>query len=483
MKFDPILIFVSIICFNLLVPLLAYGIFQKKNQLGVSLWASGCAILSSGYLLVFLRTLELPSWITYELAQFSIVSGFSLFALAFRKNLLLETKIHKIVLIIFFYLIIFSTLFRLDFVSARQIFAHSFYAIYSIFLLRYSLMLRKKTQSKSILICTLSFAISFSVDTIRVAAISFSYSSLNPIDLSWDSLMMAISIPISTTLINYGFFGFILEQIIYSEQRSNLEKQQALRDQTVIKQRKQALAEALKERDRMLEIASHASRLSTLDLLAANIAHELNQPLGAMMLDISILKNHYNIKELNPEVHNIIEDLDHDCQRINSVFSSIKSLSRQNHIEIEAISLSDVISAAIELVKGKAKDQNIHLSLNIPDTDLWIQGDTVLLIQVFLNIIVNAIHALSKPANTNGKICISVAKSDCNVIVIVDDNGPGFQPNIRHQLFNTPYTSKDHGTGIGLLLCHTIMKRLGGDIKINQNSAGGARIELTFLMA
>jgi C4-dicarboxylate-specific signal transduction histidine kinase len=121
--------------------------------------------------------------------------------------------------------------------------------------------------------------------------------------------------------------------------------------------------------------------------------------------------------------------------------------------------LSDVVSAAMELVKGQVKENNIKLSLELKNHDIWIQGDTVLLLQVFLNVIVNAIHAVTKSQNETNKICISLEHDDRNVSVFIDDNGPGFHPNIKHQLFHQAYTSKNHGTGIGLLLCHTIMKR------------------------
>jgi len=337
-------------------------------------------------------------------------------------------------------------------------------------------MLKAKTQSTSMLICSAAYAITFLVDLIRILAILSSNSTKNPIDLSWDSMMVSLSVPICTMLINYGFFGYIVEQIVFLEQKSNLEKLQAIRDKANVEQRESALAEALKERDRMLEIASHADRLSTLDLLASNIAHELNQPLGALMLNISNFKNLYNNTDLSAEyINNIIDDLDYDCQRINNVFSRIRSLSRQHSIEIEPVLLSDVLSAAIELVKGQAKTNRIKLSLKNENNDIWIQGDTVLLVQVFLNIIVNSIHALAKSQNQVNKICISIERTKHNATVFIDDNGPGFLPKIKHQLFHHAYTSKDNGTGIGLLLCHTIMKKFGGNIKVSQSELGGAR--------
>lgn len=484
MKIDPIFLFIFASILNLIIPSLAYGLLRSKKELGVTIWVYACLCFSIGYILIFLRVLSFPTWVTYELAQFFVISGFSTFILVFRKNLSLPTNKYNLAFLAFLYLFIFSVLFRLDLPAARQIFVHLTYSIFSFFLLRYSLMLRDITQSKSILFCTTAYAISFLADLIRILAIASENSTKNPIDLSWDSLIVSISVPVFIMLINYGFFGYIVERIVLLEQQSNFEKLEAIREKTIIEQREHALSEALKERDRMLEIASHADRLSTLDLLASNIAHELNQPLGALMLNISTLKSQYNYNDSDVEfIHSILDDLDYDCQRINNVFSRIRSLSRQHTLEIEAVLLSDVVSAAMELVKGQVKENNIKLSLEIKNHDIWIQGDTVLLLQVFLNVIVNAIHAVTKSQNETNKICISLEHDDRNVSVFIDDNGPGFHPNIKHQLFHQAYTSKNHGTGIGLLLCHTIMKRFGGDIKVNQSELGGARIELTFLIA
>ena len=227
--------------------------------------------------------------------------------------------------------------------------------------------------------------------------------------------------------------------------------------------------------ERRMELA-HAYRLASMGQLTASIAHEVNQPLGATVT--SALAALRWLKAEPPDLDEIKRSLDRivqDGHRASDVVSRIRNLVKKAPGERGEVALNDEIAGVLAITRGEALKHEIAVRAELaPDLPV-IKGDRVQLQQVLINLIVNAIEAMSTLSDETRELIIrSEPEGAGGVLVTVRDTGPGLAPAVLERIFEPFHTSKKTGLGLGLSISHSIIESHGGRMWASANTPRGA---------
>jgi PAS domain S-box-containing protein len=244
-------------------------------------------------------------------------------------------------------------------------------------------------------------------------------------------------------------------------------------------ERKRAEAEARESERRYREVQmelAHANRVATMGQLTASIAHEVNQPIAAMVTSAQAARRWLNrqpphLEEAQQALARIIKD----GNRAGDVIGRIRELIKKAPARKDWVDLNEAIREVIELTRREAVKTGVPVQARLADNLPLIHGDRVQLQQVILNLIVNAIEAMSGVDAGARDLLISTGKVEPDgVLVAVRDTGPGLPPATFDRLFEAFYTTKPGGLGMGLSICRSIIEAHGGRLWAEANEPRGA---------
>lgn len=226
---------------------------------------------------------------------------------------------------------------------------------------------------------------------------------------------------------------------------------------------------------------AHVTRITTLGELAASIAHEVNQPLAAL-----ITNGDAGLRWLKRETPNIteavasIERMMSEARRASEVIRRIRALARNTAPQTMLLDLKEIVDESLALVDRELTRNKVIVLSEIDSRATWITGDRVQLQQVIINLIVNGIQAMANTNNTNRRLLLRLRRTDTDeVLVNVQDNGPGILPENMPKLFNAFFTTKPEGMGMGLSICRSIIEAHGGRIWATCNPGEGATLHFS----
>lgn len=226
----------------------------------------------------------------------------------------------------------------------------------------------------------------------------------------------------------------------------------------------------------------HAARILMLGELTASIAHEVNQPLAAITTNGEAGLRWLNRPEPNVgEVRDLTVRMVDDARRAADIISRIRGMACHHPSERQALQLNDVVKEAVQFLRHELQAQNVELSLTLTQQLPLICIDRTLLQQVIVNLSINAMQAMEQAHVLERCICITTASLDGTTVeLVVEDNGPGIAPADLDRLFDSFFTTKKTGMGMGLPICRTVIQSHGGSIHAANNSqACGARFTVT----
>ena len=227
---------------------------------------------------------------------------------------------------------------------------------------------------------------------------------------------------------------------------------------------------------------AHANRIATIGQLAASIAHELKQPLATVVIDGGsalrwLARQPPGIDKARSSVERMIKQAD----RATHIIDGLRDLTKQNAPRAEVVDLNEAIAEVIALTYSEAVKTGVTVSTRLAPQLPRVQGDRVQLQQVMLNLIVNAIQAMSGILEGARELQISIdaVPSEGGVRVGVRDTGPGLSPESLSRLFEPFYTTKPDGMGIGLSICRSIIEAHGGRLWAIPCEPHGALFQFT----
>ena len=249
-------------------------------------------------------------------------------------------------------------------------------------------------------------------------------------------------------------------------------------DQAVIAIENVRLFEA--EKQRTLALA-HANRVATMGHLAASIAHEVTQPIAAVVTTADAALRWLGAQPPDlGEVRQALGDIMKDGKRASDVIGRIRSLIKKLPPRHDPLDINQAIFDATSLTRSELLRHHIALQIQPAQELPVVQADRIQLQQVLLNLIINAIEAMSAANEATRQLLISSASNAVDsVLVAVRDSGPGLTPESFDRLFHAFHTTKPDGMGMGLSICRSIIEAHGGRIWATANAPRGAIFQFT----
>ena len=247
--------------------------------------------------------------------------------------------------------------------------------------------------------------------------------------------------------------------------------------------RRRAEAEARESerrfRNMQMELA-HANRLATLGQLTASITHEVKQPITAVLLNIQTAQRFLTRQQ--PDIERARKAIDRavlNGMRITEVVDRTHALVRKEPTRKDSLEINEAISEVIGLTRGEVLKNGVQVRTQLAEGLPVIQGSRVQIQQVMLNLIVNAVEAMSQMSDDRRELLVSTqAEAGC-VLVAVRDSGPGLPEGAIERTFEAFYTTKSSGLGMGLSICRSIVEDHGGRLWAAANVPKGAAFQFT----
>jgi two-component system sensor kinase FixL len=229
----------------------------------------------------------------------------------------------------------------------------------------------------------------------------------------------------------------------------------------------------------------HVTRVSLMGALTSALAHELNQPLTAILTNAQAAQRLLASGEagLN-EIHEILADIVADNQRAGEVIQRLYRFLKKGELEFQPLDLNELIRGVEQLLRNEALARDTGVILELQADLPKVPGDRVELQQVILNLMMNALDAMGQSAGPERKFTVRSRRADAqSVCVAVQDSGPGIPSNLATRLFEPFVTTKAEGMGMGLSICRAIIEAHQGCIRAFNNSGPGATFEVVLPVA
>ena len=226
------------------------------------------------------------------------------------------------------------------------------------------------------------------------------------------------------------------------------------------------------ERLRLKEKLSRAQHLSSLGEMVAGVSHEIRNPLGIISSSAALLKK--KMAAMDPE--NTIPDIIvEESGRLNNIITDFLSFARPINPDLKPCQVHEVIKKNLSFLDNQLKAANYTVHQDIEETGQQIQGDPALLYQAFLNLLINAMQAMPG----GGEIRITLKPDATDIILTIEDQGPGISEEISEKIWDPFFTTKDQGTGLGLGIVKNIIQAHHGRISVANRQPAGASVTVT----
>ena len=246
-----------------------------------------------------------------------------------------------------------------------------------------------------------------------------------------------------------------------------------------ITQRKRAELERTRSRTEIY----HLNRVAAMGQLAASLAHELSQPLAAIMSNAEAAQRFAG--RPNPEMVEIreaLDDITRDDKRARGVIQGMRAMLKNENVTVEPVDLNQIATSVVQMIRNEATLRGMRIELALCPSAVMVKGDQIGLQQVVLNLASNGLDAMTDATNERYLTIRTEVEANSGMIWVID-NGPGVSAAVRDKLFQPFFTTKHTGLGMGLSICQSILESLGGRIDLENHEDKGAAFFVTLPLA
>ena len=443
----------------LILPLTIWFVLINQPSKAKSLWCAGGGLFGVGLLMVGLRA-QLPAWVTYPLANGLMWFAVALQATALRRALDLSFALKKTVLLVAVSVSVFE-FFRLGLQDAILRFSWSMLIFMVLFAYIAYLAWRISTtqQLKSGRWLAAVYAITAILMFIRMQRVILGLTEPDAVANGVDSGLTVMNGILISIFGNFAFVGIFLERSSQAEIRATAER---------VRQEESA---------RLGEQIAQLERQRTLGTMSASFAHELSQPLTAILMDAQAIKISVASGDSNSkEILESIEEIENSTQRTVKLVERIRNFIRPAQADYELVDFKTLLDDVAQLLAYDIRKHKIKFEFDVDAAPCWVHGDRVQLSQIVLNVYRNAMEAMASGARK--KIFVSLECSEKSVVLRVRDTGPGLSVDMKSVVGEPFMSSKEDGLGVGLSISKTIAEMHSGSLTISNAVDGGAIVEL-----
>jgi C4-dicarboxylate-specific signal transduction histidine kinase len=271
-----------------------------------------------------------------------------------------------------------------------------------------------------------------------------------------------------TVAANHAAIAFRSANLIHERRRAEEEVRKA-RDELEMK-----VLERTAELRRTMAELTHMNRVATAGVLAASIAHEINQPLTGIVVSASAARRWLALREPSiEEARDALDQIERDGHRAGEIITSLRGMFKKETQARKPIDINQLIFTVLAIVRHELQTHGVDLCTELDESLPALEGDRVQLQQVVLNLVMNAIEAMQSAAPRTLSIRSCLSKPNF-VHVAVEDTGTGIDPSNHDHIFNPMFTTKERGMGIGLSVCQSIVKSHNGRIWVTRGIEKGS---------
>jgi signal transduction histidine kinase len=230
---------------------------------------------------------------------------------------------------------------------------------------------------------------------------------------------------------------------------------------------------------RQLALA-HASRINAMGEVAAGMAHELNQPLAAILSSAQAAMRWLDDEPPETgEARSAVKAAVAQAKRAGEILQRLRSFISPQAGVSEVVDLNEVARGALLLINESLQRRNVQISTRLAEGLPRVRGERVAFEQVVVNLLLNAADAIEAQDKSTRQVQVETSHDGDRVVLSVRDSGPGFTPEVRARLFEPFFTTKREGMGLGLSICEHIVEQAGGDLVADNADGGGAVVRMS----
>src|SRR3981189_61864 len=273
-----------------------------------------------------------------------------------------------------------------------------------------------------------------------------------------------------TVAANHAATAFLSTNLVHERRRAEEEVRKA-RDELEMKVMERTAAV-----QRTMAELTHMNRVATAGILSASITHEISQPLAGIVLSASVARRLLALREPSiEEARDALDQIENDGHRASEIIASLRGMFKKETQARNLIDVNELIFTVLAIVRYELQKHGVELRTELDESLPALEGDRVQLQQVVLNLVMNAIEAMQVAPRI---LSIRSRISKPNFVhVAVEDTGTGIDPPNHDHIFNPMFTTKEHGMGIGLSICHSIATSHSGRIWVTRGIDKGSIFE------
>jgi signal transduction histidine kinase len=444
----------------LILPLMVWFVLFSQPSRVKALWCVAGELFGMGLIMVGLRS-YLPVWVSYPFANAVMWTAVFIQTVALQRALGQRLSLRWVALLVLACLSVFE-FFRWVLQDAVLRFTWSMLIFVLVFCLNAYLCWRIASvhQLKSARWLSAVYVLTATIMLTRALRVVWGFAEPDIVSQEADSALTIVPGLLIAVLGNFAFVAMFVERSRKGQIKAAAER---------VRQEESA---------RLGEQIAPLERQRTLGAMSASFAHELSQPLTAILMDAQAIKTSVasGTSHSSKEILESVEEIEKSTYRTVKLVERIRNFIRPAQTDHELVDLKTLLQDVAQLLAYPIRTQHIHFDFDLDASPCVVHGDRIQLSQIVLNVYRNAMEAMENC--TDKKVHVSLARVSDHVVLRVRDNGPGISADLTSSVGQPFVTSKEHGLGLGLSISTTIAELHGGSLAISNAAEGGAIVEL-----